>query len=97
MNTNGQSDMDSDAKPVDTSTPKRVEIEVNGQKLWLDWDTFRQEQEFMRKKEEEYWEYHFSGQRTIDMFGVEGAKRVLERQHRDDMKMIFNHRSRGKK
>lgn len=33
---------------------KEIQIEVNGQKLWLDWDRFVAEQEWIKKKEKEY-------------------------------------------
>lgn len=74
-----------------------MEIEVNGEKLWLDFDAYEREKRFMRKKEEELWEYHFSGQRTLDLFGQEGAKAVLARQDREDNRHMYNHRSRGRK
>jgi hypothetical protein len=96
MNEEEKPNMDISAKTVDTST-QRLELEVNGQKLWLDFEAFKREQEFIKQKENEWWEWRTSGQSTIDMFGAEGAKRVLEDQHRRDMRMIFNHRSRGKK
>lgn len=73
-----------------------MNLEVNGEKFTIDWELYKREKEWMEQKEKEYWDYHFSYQRTIDMFGVEGAKKVLERQHKDDMKMYFNHKSRGK-
>lgn len=77
--------------------PNRMELATkDNQKLWLDFNEFKAQQTWYEKQEKEYWDYHFSGQRTIDMFGVEGAKRVLEIQHREDMKLIFNHRSRGR-
>jgi hypothetical protein len=47
---------DMPAKPVDTSTPNRLEFEVNGRKMWLDWDLYQAQQKFMEKKEAEMWE-----------------------------------------
>jgi hypothetical protein len=34
---------------------QRIEIEHNGQKLWMDWDEFIKQKEWMKKLEEEYW------------------------------------------
>ncbi len=96
MSESESQNMDMSAKPVDTST-QRIDLEVNGEKYWFDFKEYQAHREWLKKKEDEYWEYHFSGQRTIDMFGVEGAKRVLEDQHRREMRMCFNHKSRGKK
>lgn len=62
---------------------KRVEIEVDGKKLWFDWDEYVAQKEFMEQKEREYWEYVFSGQRTKDLFG-EGAKDILDEQRREE-------------
>lgn len=61
-----------------------MRINVKGQELWLDWEAWKAQDEFMKKKEKEYWDYHFSGQRTLDLFGVEGAKRILEEQDKRD-------------
>jgi hypothetical protein len=36
---------------------KKLEIEVNGQKMWLDWDVNKAERDFMDQKEREYWEW----------------------------------------
>lgn len=70
-------------------------VNIEGTNLWYDPEEYRESVEFLKQKEKEYWDWHFSGQRTIDMFGAEGAKRVLETQARRDKKLMFNHRSRG--
>lgn len=72
-----------------------MKIETPKGVMLLDWERYLAEKAFFEQKEKEYWDYHFSGQRTIDLFGVEGAKRVLARQDREDAKLIFNHKSRG--
>lgn len=77
--------------------PSLMKIKTPSGDLWLDWDRYTREQNWFKQKEKEYWDYHFSGQRTIDMFGEEGAKLVLARQDREDAKLRFNHRSRGSK
>jgi hypothetical protein len=61
-----------------------VKIETSKGNLWLDFDRWKKESEFLEKKEKEYWDYVFSGQRDIDIFGVEGAKRMLEEQDKRD-------------
>ena len=60
------------------------EFEINGQKMRLDFELWQAQTEFMKKKEDEYKEYCLSGQRTIDLFGVEGAKEVLRKQTLED-------------
>jgi endonuclease III len=54
MNENESQSMGMPAKPVDTSM-QRIEIEHNGQKLWMDWNEFIKQKEWMKKLEEEYW------------------------------------------
>lgn len=61
-----------------------MKIYIEGTNLWYDSEEDLKQREFYQQKEKEYWEYHFSGQRTIDLFGVEGAKLVLEHQARRD-------------
>ena len=59
-----------------------MKINIQGKELWFDEDAWKAEKAFQEKLEQEYWKYCFSGQRTIDMFGVEGAKEVLEEQRK---------------
>lgn len=75
---------------------KETKIDFNGQTLWLDWDRYIVEKNWIDKKEEEYWDYCFSGQRTIDLFGVEGAKEVVARQYREEERERFNRKKRGR-
>lgn len=75
---------------------KNLKIQTSQGTLTLNWDEYNQQQVWFKKKEEEYWDYHFSGQRTIDLFGVEGAKLVLARQDREDARLCFNHKKRGR-
>lgn len=79
--------MDMSAKPADTSTPNRLEFEINGQKVWIDWDTYQAQKKWLEEQERKYWEYHFSGQRTVDIFGVEGAKEILRLQDEEDERL----------
>lgn len=61
-----------------------MEIEVNRQKLWFDFEAYKAEREFTKNLEQELWNYHFSGQRTIDLFGEEEAKIILEEQRKEE-------------
>lgn len=61
-----------------------MEIEVNGQKLWMDFDAWKKEKEWMEQKEKEYVEYWLSGQRDINIFGEEGVKEILRKQDLED-------------
>jgi hypothetical protein len=61
---------------------KEVLIKVNGQELVYYPEVAKAQAEYIAKKEKEYWEYCLSGQRTLDLFGEEGAKRVLEEQRK---------------
>ncbi len=73
-----------------------AKIKIPGTDSWYDHEEYVQQQEFFKQKEKEYWEYHFSGQRTVDTFGIEGARIVLARQSREDNKLRFKHKTRGK-
>lgn len=73
-----------------------MKIHIQGTNLWYDSEEALKQREFYQQKEKEYWGWCFSGQRTIDLFGVEGARRILEIQAREERKLLFNHRSRGK-
>lgn len=53
----------------------------------FDFELYQKMAEYDRKKEEEYWKYVLSGQRTIDLFGEEGAKIVLEEQSKRDREL----------
>lgn len=74
-----------------------MKIEVGGQTYTINFEDFKAQQEFYRQKEKELLDWIFSGQRTIDLFGVEGAKRVLARQGREDARNLYKHKKRGKK
>jgi len=52
----------------------------DGQVIWYDPEKDKEEKAFYDQKERELYHWIFSGQRTIDMFGKEGAKLVLEEQ-----------------
>lgn len=71
-------------QPATPRIGKKVELTIDGKKYWFDFDEYKASEEYREQKEKEYWAYHFSGQRTIDMFGIEGAKRVLEEQDKRD-------------
>lgn len=90
MSENESLPTDMNASPADISIPI-------GKETWINWDDYQKEKIWREEQERKYWEYHFSGQRTIDMFGVEGAKWVLARQDREDRRLEFRHKSRGKK
>lgn len=72
-------------------------MKVQVGECWYDTDEDKAQREFIKQREKEVWDWHFSGQRTIDLFGIEGAKRILEIQARGDRKLMYNHKSRGKK
>ena len=46
--------MDMSARPADTSIQK-IEIEVNGQKMWMDFDEFQRQRTWMEELERDYW------------------------------------------
>lgn len=73
-----------------------MEIEVNGKKFWVDEEMYKAALEFDKQLEEDFFNYIVSGKRTVDMFGKEGAKEVLRKQAKRDLKDRYNHRSHGR-
>ena len=65
---------------------KEIKLKTSKGNLWLDFDAWKKQEEFIEKKEQEYWEYVFSGQRDLDLFGEEGVKRILAKQDKEDRK-----------
>lgn len=61
-----------------------MKIQIGNNTLWVDVEQWKAQEEFSKEQERQYWNYVFSGQRTLDMFGEEGAKRVLEEQRLRD-------------
>lgn len=63
---------------------KILKIKLPRGTYWFDINECKAQAKFIEEKEKEYWNYCLSGQRTIDIFGIEGAKRVLEEQRKRD-------------
>lgn len=61
-----------------------VQMVINGEVAWFDFDEYTRHQKFLEDREKEYWRWILSGKRTLEMFGEEGAKRVLEEQRKRD-------------
>lgn len=47
----------------------RTKTVVSGETLLLDFELFKKEQEYYKKKEDEFWEYYMSGRWCEDVYG----------------------------
>lgn len=61
-----------------------LKLKTSKGNLWLDFETWKKHEEFLNKEEKNYWDYVFSGQRDLDLFGEEGIKEILKKQDKED-------------